>query len=65
MGWKIKVNKKGLIDMYSTVTDEWVYTDLTENGFIDVYVEEEKDSLVRSAKSMLERAKRRAGQKRS
>ena len=27
MGWKIEVDEKGLVSVYSTVIDEWIYRD--------------------------------------
>ena len=63
MGWKIEVDEKGLVSVYSTVIDEWIYRDMTEKEFIDIYVEDGREMLERTAMSVLERAKRRAKRK--
>ena len=63
MGWRIELNSRGLVSVYSTITDTWIYQNLTEKEFIDIFVEDGRDSLERAAKSILERAKRRAKRK--
>ena len=63
MGWRIELNSRGLVSVYSTITDTWIYQNLTEKEFIDIFVEDGRDSLERAANSILERAKRRAKRK--
>lgn len=63
MGWKIEVNERGLVSVYSTVTDTWIYQNITEKEFVEMYVEDGREMLERSANSMLERGKRRAKRK--
>ncbi|MCK4329783.1 hypothetical protein KAX02_08060 [candidate division WOR-3 bacterium] len=63
MGWRIELNSRGLVSVYSTITDTWIYQNLTEKEFIDIFVEDGRDSLERAAKSILERAKRRSKRK--
>ena len=63
MGWKIEVDEKGLVSVYSTVTDTWIRQNITEKEFVDMYVEDGREYLERAAQSMLERAKRRAKRK--